>query len=162
MMPPRVNRRQRERQRQRSLPCRVRGGGGISYFLPFRPATDWLFRSQSEQPGSIENLNLTVTEPMKAPTHLRPATQRWFSHVTAHFELEQHHLRLLQMAAEAWDRADAARLTIQQHGMVFEDRFGCPRARPEIAIERDSRIAFARLLREPNLADSPPLPPGFA
>jgi hypothetical protein len=33
-------------------------------------------------------------------------------------------------------------------GLTYEDRFGCPRARPEIAVERDSRIGFARLVRE--------------
>ena len=32
--------------------------------------------------------------------------------------------------------------------MTYEDRFGAPRARPEVAIERDSRLAIARLVRE--------------
>ena len=48
-------------------------------------------------------------------------------------------------------------------GTTFIDRFGQPRARPEIAIERDSTIAFARLTREldldagsPSLAAQPP------
>jgi phage terminase small subunit len=64
------------------------------------------------------------------------------------FELDEHHLRLLTLACEAWDRAVQSRELIARHGLTYQDRFGCPKARPEVAIERDSRIAFARLLRE--------------
>jgi hypothetical protein len=38
-----------------------------------------------------------------APDHLQPGTKRWFSSVVAEYLLEPHHLRLLQLAAEAWD-----------------------------------------------------------
>jgi hypothetical protein len=72
------------------------------------------------------------------------------------YELDEHHVRLLQLAAEAWDRAEEAREALAQHGNVYNDRFGSPRARPEIAIERDSRLAFARLLRELDLDAEPP------
>jgi hypothetical protein len=91
-----------------------------------------------------------------APTHLRPATRAWFAAVVDDFELELHHLRLLTLAAEAWDRCEQAREAIAEHGPVFTDRFGAPRPRPEIAIERDSRIAFARLVRELALDVEPP------
>ena len=40
------------------------------------------------------------------PRHLKPATKRWFGHVTENYELEQHHIRLLTLAAQAWDRAE--------------------------------------------------------
>ena len=36
-------------------------------------------------------------------------------------------------------------------GLTFEDPHGCPKTRPEVAIERDSRLAFARLVRELDL-----------
>jgi P27 family predicted phage terminase small subunit len=85
---------------------------------------------------------------LPAPSHLKAATKRWWKAVTEEFALEPHHLRLLQLAAEAWDSAQAARAVIQAEGMTYVDRFGSPRARPEIGIERDSRLAFARLLRE--------------
>ena len=93
----------------------------------------------------------------KAPMHLRLPTQRWFRHVLETFELEQHHFRLLQLAAEAWDRAEQAREALAEHGLVFTDRFGCPHARPEVAVERDNRISFTRLLRELDL-DAVPTP----
>ena len=62
-------------------------------------------------------------------------------------------MRLLTLACEAWDRAVQARVALEEHGLVFTDRFGSPRPRPELAVERDSRIAFARLVRELNLTD---------
>ena len=77
--------------------------------------------------------------------------------VVATYELEEHHTRLLQLAAEAWDRAQDARTALRKHGVIYHDRFGQPCARPEVAIERDSRLAFARLLRELQLdVEAPP------
>ena len=92
----------------------------------------------------------------KPPSHLRPATRRWWQSVVEQYELEQHHLKLLTLAAESWDRAQQARAAIDKHGLVYLDRFDQPRARPECAIERDNRIAFARLLRELTLDVEPP------
>ena len=93
----------------------------------------------------------TTPERPRAPAHLRSATRQWFAAVLDDFELDDHHVRLLTLAAESWDRGEMARESIAEHGMTFLDRFGSPRARPEVAIERDSRIAFARLLRELDL-----------
>lgn len=81
----------------------------------------------------------------RPPAHLEPSTKRWWRSVVGDFDLEPHHLRLLQLAAEAWDSAQSV---IQTEGMTYVDRFGCPKPRPEVAIERDARIGFARLLRE--------------
>jgi phage terminase small subunit len=94
-----------------------------------------------------------------APRHLRRATREWYTNVCATYELEQHHLRLLQLAGEAWDRAEQAREALAEHGLVFDDRFGQPHARPEIAVERDARLAFARLIRELDLDAEPPSSP---
>lgn len=82
------------------------------------------------------------------PKHLRPATKRWWSQVNDDFDLEEHAQRLLTLAGEAWDRCQEARETLAEKGLTYLDRFDQPKARPEVAIERDSRIAFARLLRE--------------
>ncbi|RYG96203.1 MAG: hypothetical protein EON58_12600 [Alphaproteobacteria bacterium] len=84
----------------------------------------------------------------KAPAHLRAATRRWFQGVLSDFDLEPHDIKLLTLAAEAWDRGQQAREIVDSEGLTFTDRFGQPKARPELAIERDSRIGFARLLRE--------------
>lgn len=98
------------------------------------------------------------------PEHLSSASQRWWLEVVEGFALEPHHLRLLELAASAWDRCEEAREALAIHGAVYNDKFGQPRARPEVAIERDSRIAFARLLRELGLESAPadaPRPPAL-
>ncbi|MBY3199986.1 P27 family phage terminase small subunit [Rhizobium laguerreae] len=84
----------------------------------------------------------------KAPAHLRPTTQKWWRSILANFDLEEHHLRLLQLAAEAWDQAQGAREVLEHDGQTFTDRFGQPKERPEVGIMQNARIAFARLLRE--------------
>lgn len=101
----------------------------------------------------------------KAPAHLQKKTAEWFLSVVNEFELSAHHVRLLILAAESWDRCDQARKAIRKKGLVYNDRFNRPRIRPEVGVERDSRIAFARLLRELALdvstPDDEPRPPAI-
>jgi phage terminase small subunit len=86
-----------------------------------------------------------------APAHLAGATAAWWLEVVTTWELDAHHVRLLTLAAESFDRAVQAREILSRKGITFKDRFGQPKPRPEVAIERDSRTAFARLLRELDL-----------
>jgi phage terminase small subunit len=99
----------------------------------------------------------------RPPRHLRPATRRWWALAAAEWDFEEHHLRVLTLAGEHWDRAAAAREALTKHGLTFEDRFGAPKPRPEVAIARDSTIVFARLLRELRLDVEPddPRVPGL-
>jgi len=83
--------------------------------------------------------------------HLKPATRRWIYNLQREYELEDHHLRLLILAGEAWDRCCQARELIELEGVTIKDRFDQLRPHPAVAIERDSRIAFARMLRETGL-----------
>jgi phage terminase small subunit len=73
----------------------------------------------------------------------------------AEYRLEDHHVRLLTLACEAWDRAQEARTTLETEGSYFIDRFKQPKAHPAIAVERESRVSFARLLRELDLEGDP-------
>lgn len=86
-----------------------------------------------------------------APMHLSPDAAGWWLQVMAEYDLEPHHVRLLTLAAEAWQRGQQARAILDRDGLTYIDRFDAPKARPEVAVERDSRIAFARLLRELDL-----------
>lgn len=87
----------------------------------------------------------------QAPQHLQAKTREWWLSVVKEYDLEEHHVKLLTLAGEAWDRSQQAREALLEHGLTFNDRFGAPHARPEVAIERDSRTAFARLIREVGL-----------
>ncbi|MBM3131735.1 MAG: hypothetical protein FJZ95_01715 [Chloroflexi bacterium] len=96
----------------------------------------------------------------KPPKHLKAATRRWFGQVLEEYNLEPHHVRLLTLAGESYDRAQQAREIIAQQGLTVTDRFGQVRAHPLLAVERDCRIAFARLLRELSLDIEDPGEPG--
>jgi phage terminase small subunit len=92
----------------------------------------------------------------KAPKHLCPATKRWWKSVVSTYELEPHHIRLLQLAAESWDRGQQAREILDAQGLTFvDDKLNRLTAHPCIAVERDCRLSFARLLRELDLDVEP-------
>ena len=95
----------------------------------------------------------TAPEP---PAHLRPETADWWRAVLADYELEGHHLRLLQSAAETWDRLQQAREMIDRDGLTIATGDGGLKAHPAVAIERDARLAFARLVRELDLDTGAP------
>lgn len=92
----------------------------------------------------------------KPPAYLRPETRKWIDYVLSEYALDQHHFRLLTLAAEAWETGQDARAAIAEHSAVYIDRFGSPRKRPEVSIQAEARIAFARLLRELDLDVDPP------
>jgi len=103
-----------------------------------------------------------VAKSPKTPPHLRPETQKWFKSVLADFDLDGHHVRLLTLAAEALDQAKTAREVLDRDGQTYTDRFGQPKARPEVDILQNARISFARLIRELALdgVDAPEAPRG--
>ena len=128
---------------------RPHGGDNHQKATPHNPRCP--LHSREPLPGSSKN---------SAPAHLRPDTASWWDSVARDYALEGHLVRILTLAAEAWDRGQEAREAIAKYGPVYVDRFDQPRARPEVAIERDSRISFARLVRELALDLDPPDEPG--
>jgi len=102
---------------------------------------------------------LETTLPQKkltAPAHLRTDTAKWWCAVHTDFALEPHHTRLLTLACEAFDRCQQARELIDRDGLTVPTGDGGLKAHPCIGIERDARLAFARLLRELDLDTEPP------
>ncbi|MDP9233728.1 MAG: hypothetical protein M3P01_04145 [Actinomycetota bacterium] len=91
----------------------------------------------------------------KAPRHLSAEARRWFDETTNDYSLEPQHLKLLQAAAEAWDSCQKARKIVAKEGQIVHDRYDKPKSHPAVAIERDSRLAFARLVRELDLEGEP-------
>ncbi len=97
------------------------------------------------------------------PGHLSETAKSWWRSVLVDFDLELHHQHLLRLACESFDRCQQARLILDAEGITFKDDRNNVRAHPAVAIEKDSRIAFARLVRELDLdVDGPaaaPRPP---
>lgn len=93
-------------------------------------------------------MSTTATKP---PKHLSPARQTLWKHLVAEYELEPQDLELLRLACEALDRCEEARQVLAAEGSFTTDRYGGRKVHPAVGVERDSRLAAARLFRELNL-----------
>jgi len=83
----------------------------------------------------------------RAPRHLQePGKDLWRRVVTV-YGLEEHHLAVLEAACVARDRMEQARLTVEAEGLTASTRDGI-KTHPAVTIERDSRTAMLRALRE--------------
>ena len=86
----------------------------------------------------------------RPPAHLKAAGSALFSAVIREFELNAAETELLAAACVALDRMTEARELLDRDGLVVDGRAGL-RAHPAFQIERDSRVAFDRLLARLNL-----------
>ena len=91
----------------------------------------------------------------KAPSHLSKDTRAWYEEIFREFELESAQEKLLEASCDAWDRMIQARKLIAAEGLTFVDRHGSIKPHAAVAIEKDSRISFARLVRELNISSAP-------
>ena len=82
------------------------------------------------------------------PDYLREDTREWAQEILTEFELGDHHIKILILACEALDRISEAREVIAKEGAYYKDRFGKPKTHPALAVEKDNKIIFARLMRE--------------
>jgi P27 family predicted phage terminase small subunit len=94
------------------------------------------------------------------PDHLSEAMRAWWQQVVAEFDLDPHHLKLLEAAADAWDRMASARAAVIAEGLTVTTKHGVKK-HPAVDIERDSRIAFSRILRELDLDEPVPSPAAY-
>ena len=99
---------------------------------------------------------MTAAATQQPPAHLSKKMRDWWEDIEATHGLEPHHRHLLQLAAEAFDRAEGARKVIEGQGAVFLDRFNQAKARPETVIERDCRRDFAAIVKQLNFDEEPP------
>lgn len=88
----------------------------------------------------------------KAPQHLSLPAQRLFKDVSRAFDLQEHEVALLIMACESLDRAEQARQRLSEDGITVSDRNGKPVAHPCVAMERDSKLVFAKCIKELGLS----------
>jgi len=84
----------------------------------------------------------------RPPGHLSPVMQKWWCVVHKDYELSDHHCRILENAATAWDRSEQARLQILADGIVIVDAKGKAWTHPAVSIELQSRKLFNACVRE--------------
>jgi len=94
------------------------------------------------------------------PSHLSESAADLWRTVLEGYALAEHDLRTLELACTAWDRCTAARREIDTEGATTLDRFNQRRVHPAVQIEKDSRDAFLRAMRELCLDVDPPGEPG--
>ena len=98
---------------------------------------------------------MATTRSKKAPSHLSRDTKLWWEEIFREFELESAQEKLLEAACDSWHRMIQARKLIVSDGLTFVDRHGSIKPHAAVAIEKDSRIAFARLVRELSITSAP-------
>lgn len=97
-----------------------------------------------------------------APAHLSLESRRLWRETVKSYDLEARHEAILLVALEAFDRMREAQAAVKADGAYVEGRFGM-KAHPGLSVERDSRLAFMRAVRELGLdletpASRPPTP----
>jgi phage terminase small subunit len=81
------------------------------------------------------------------PKGLSVEARRFWHSVVAEYELEAHHLSVLERACEQLDRLRAANGAIAEHGLLVAGRFGL-RPNPAVNMARDATVLHLRALRE--------------
>jgi hypothetical protein len=97
------------------------GGENLYSFWPREPAGGTVRTSESPVQFNFLEIKLPFRKAVGAPQppkHLKPATRAWFASVCEEYELDEHHLRLLALAGESWDRGQGARAAIEKHGIT--------------------------------------------
>lgn len=98
----------------------------------------------------------TPRRPPPAPAHLAADGRRLWRRVQVEYQLDDAAGgELLRLACEALDRCAQARAILASQGLTIEGRFGA-KTHPAVAIERDSALRAARLLRELGVAVDAP------
>lgn len=98
---------------------------------------------------------------MTIPKHLSIEAKKIFKSLCDEYSINDcAGLRILRVALEAFDRAQAAREQIDNDGMTVVDKAGQVKPHPLLPIERDSRAAFLAGLKHLNLDLEPIKPMG--
>ena len=104
------------------------------------------WRARAEPPAPrLVGVPVSVQAP---PGHLSAAMKRWWKSVIEDWEFGAAEYVLLRHACEAYDLAEQARKTLRAEGLTVTDTKGQRKAHPAVAIARDARAAFARLVKQ--------------
>ena len=94
---------------------------------------------------------------VEAPGHLSADSQELWRSTLREFELSGAELARLRLGLEALDRCAEARAELDEYGCFVTDRYGGRKMHPACALERDSRLAGVKILRDLGL-ETPALP----
>lgn len=89
--------------------------------------------------------------PPEPPEHLSKRMKEFWVDALKLKTLQPFEVLILAKACEAYDSAEQARRILKSEGLTYVDRFQQPRPRPEVSIERDSKLVFAKLLKQLHL-----------
>lgn len=95
-------------------------------------------------------------KPLKPPNGLKKSKLLWKEITDQYVDFDPHHLRLLQLVCETWDKIIEAREELKKEGSFFVDRYGQPKEHPAADSERKNKALFMRLVRELGLDIAPP------
>jgi len=84
----------------------------------------------------------------RSPAGLGAAGKAYWKSVQTGFEVEDHHVEILESACRQLDRAASARESIEKLGVTILDRFNVIKPNPCIEIERQAHSTFLKLSRE--------------
>lgn len=87
------------------------------------------------------------TPKFRIPTYLTRRGQRWIKNVMEEFDFTKSEFELVISAASAMDRAEWARRRIKRLGGIYTNRYCHPTPRPELAVEKDSRLVFLQICK---------------
>ena len=90
--------------------------------------------------------------PIRAPSHLSGEAKNIWKGIIDEYQISDvAGLKILRVALESFDRAQAAREAINKEGMTILDRWNQIKPHPLLACEIDSRAAFLAGLKALNL-----------
>jgi phage terminase small subunit len=95
-------------------------------------------------------------KPPAPPAHLSADSKKFWRWAVDAFEMEPHDLKLLRLACENLDGAEASRQQVEKDGRIYLDGKGKPRNHPSVAQHRDCSVTAARILRELRLSETAP------
>jgi P27 family predicted phage terminase small subunit len=90
-----------------------------------------------------------------APATLSEESSRMFKRYCQSWDFDDHALNILAAACEAFDRMREAQRIIAAEGICITDRFGQKKQHPATLVERDSRAAYLRALKDLHLDVEP-------
>ena len=90
---------------------------------------------------------------------LSDEAQNWVDYCGCKFLLEPHEQMLLLQAAQVHDEIAQAKALVVKEGLTIKTDRGSKKSNPAVAILRDARTMFAKLVKQLDLgAELPPIP----